>query len=142
MVLWLIFAEIALTVVWIVLAACGTIFQIYRERKKAPFPPSPRHMDSYEHFRNLLRRNIEQNPSETEPLLRGENQRQNRGSNPRQCQRNNPATNRGHNTDQSREDNPQQPLLPDSEGGGYGTMNHSGGGDANNREENNRPGLV
>ena len=136
-----IFTEIILTVVWIVLAICGTTFQLYRERNKAPFPPCPRHSDGYEHFRNLLRRNAEQNPSDTEPLLRGENSGQIRGNNSRGFQRNNPATNRGHNTDQSRGDNPQQPLLPDNERRGYGAMNHSGAGDVNT-EENNRPRMV
>lgn len=35
-------SDIILTVVWLLLMVIGIVFQLYRERTKAPFPPCPR----------------------------------------------------------------------------------------------------
>ncbi|XP_045176557.2 transmembrane 7 superfamily member 3-like [Mercenaria mercenaria] len=66
--------EIALTVAWLVLLILGTGFQLFRERKKAPFPPCPRQLrDRAKDMRRLLQSHSKQTSPEREPLLRGGN---------------------------------------------------------------------
>lgn len=134
--------EIILTAVWIVLAILGTIFQHIREKKKAPFPPCPRRQsDGFEHLRRLLHRNVEQNSSDSEPILQGDRDAPNRGHNSRQFQRGNPVSARGHNSRQIRGDNPRQPLLHENRKKEYGSTKDAGHV-AEDSEGESRPGLV
>lgn len=69
-------SEIALSVVWILLAAFGTGFQLFRERKKAPFPPCPRQLHNRaKDLRRLLQPYPKEASPDREPLIRGDNQR-------------------------------------------------------------------
>ncbi|KAL3842426.1 hypothetical protein ACJMK2_020444 [Sinanodonta woodiana] len=65
--------EIILVVVWFTLFICGTVFQLVRERKRAPFPPSPRQSHQRDAFPRLRRY---QSSGEREPLLNTSNSRQ------------------------------------------------------------------
>lgn len=71
------FSEIVLAVIWFVLCVAGLAFQMFRERKRAPFPPCPRQIqDRDSDLRGLLqaqRVNRIHTSSERKPLLRGGN---------------------------------------------------------------------
>lgn len=133
--------EIVLTVVWLLLAISGMVFQHIRERKKAPFPPCPRRQsDGYEHLRRLLHTHVEENTGDREPILRGNNVVPSRRNTPGQLQGGNSSSPRGHSSGQIR-DNPRQPLLHKNLNTNYGSANTTGNM-AEDPEENNRPGLV
>lgn len=66
--------EIVLTCVWIAIFASGTAFQLFRERKKAPFPPCPRQERRRSAaLRRLLPPEFASSTDEREPLIRGGN---------------------------------------------------------------------